>query len=311
MSMDDLRIGAQVFSQLPRVPRRLKSICWTAKRGLILSRHFEGWYFKHQKGQDTLSLIVGIADDGAFIQVVTQETSYRLKYPAEEYHKDKTIKLAGSEFSRNGIRLSIHHNDLVLTGHLDYDHLTPIRGDIMGPFRFLPMQCKHTVISMNHTLTGKIFLNGKEIDYTGGKGYIEGDSGRSFPKSYTWVQCNDFVENCSIMASVARIPFACVWFWGCICVVYLDGAEYLLATYRGAKIKHRDEKQLVLVQKDLSLQIRFLQPDPGHLLDAPNKGKMERSVRETPGAPAYFEFRQDNRVLFQGESRFASYEYLI
>lgn len=276
-----------------------------------MGRYFEGWYFKHQKGKETLAIIPGRADDGAFIQVLTQEGSFYIPYPLEEYRKDKTVRLADSHFARNGIRLSIHHRDLELTGHLHYHHLTPIHGNIMGPFQFLPMQCRHTVISMNHILTGKVLMNGKELDFTGGKGYIEGDSGRSFPKSYTWVQCNDFTEDCSIMASVAHIPFACSWFWGCICVVWLNGKEYRLATYLGAKIRHRDEQKLVLVQKEFTLKVLFLQPHSGHLLNAPHKGEMRHRIREVPGAPAYFEFRQGNRVLFQGESCLASYEHVI
>ncbi len=276
-----------------------------------MGRYFEGWYFKHQKEAETLAIIAGRADDEAFIQVITQECSYRLQYPLEAYRKGTPFRLADSLFGENDIRLSIRHKDLDLTGHLRYDRLTPIHGHIMGPFQLLPMQCRHSVISMNHSLEGQVCLNGKTLDFTGGKGYIEGDSGRSFPKSYTWVQCNDFPESCSIMASVAHIPFAGAWFWGCICVVWLNGVEYRLATYRGASIKHRDERQLVLTQKDLTLRVLFLQPHAGHLLSAPNRGKMDRHIREVPGAPAYFEFRQGNQILFQGESRFASYEHVV
>ena len=244
-----------------------------------MGNYFEGFYFKHQKGPDTLSVIAGRAQDGAFIQVITQETSYRARYPVSAYQKGKGLRLADSFFFRDGIRLSIHQRDLELYGRLHYSGLSPIGGDIMGPFRFLPMQCRHSIISMDHKLTGKVCLNGKETDFTGGRGYIEGDSGRSFPKSYTWVQCNDFTENCSIMASVAHIPFAGSWFWGCICVVWLKGKEYRLASYKGAKIRQRDEKQLVLSQGDLSLKVLFLQPGSGHELDAPRGGKMERRLK--------------------------------
>lgn len=258
-----------------------------------------------------LALIVGRAEDGAFLQVVTGEGAYRARYPASAYRPGKgVIELADSRFSRDGIRLSVHELGLSLTGQLDYGALAPIDGDIMGPFRFLPMQCRHTVISMEHRVTGQVELNGKTHDFTGGKGYIEGDAGRSFPKSYTWVQCNDF-PTCSIMASAAHIPFGWSWFWGCISVVKLGGAEYRLATYRGAKIARRDERQLLLVQKDLSLQVLFLQPGAGHALDAPDRGKMARSIREVPSAPAYFALRQGDRILFQGESRFASYEHVV
>lgn len=275
-----------------------------------MNRYFEGWFFKHQKGRETLSVIAGRAADGAFVQVITGERAYRVRYPIEAYDKGETLRLADNHFGRNGIRLSVHENDLELTGQLDYSGITPIDGDIMGPFRFLPMQCRHAVVSMNHSLGGKVSLNGRELDFTGGKGYIEGDSGRSFPKSYTWVQCNDFDRDCSIMASAARIPFAGLRFWGCVCVVWLDGVEYRLATYRGARIKRRDEGQLLLTQRDLSLHVRFLESHAGHLLDAPEQGRMKRGIHEVSAAPACFEFRQGDRILFEGESRFASYEHV-
>lgn len=275
-----------------------------------MGNRFEGWYFKHQKGPETLALIAGRAGDGAFLQAVTREGACRVRYPVSAYRRGKSLRLADCRFSRDGISLSVSGGDLELTGRLRYGGLSPVRGSIMGPFRFLPMQCRHEIVSMNHDVAGKIRLNGKEFDFTGGKGYIEGDSGRSFPKSYTWVQCNHFAGNCSIMASAAQIPFAWSWFWGCICVVWLDGVEYRLATYRGAQIKRRDEGQLLLVQKDLSLNVLFPHPPCGYALDAPNRGRMKRIVREAPCTTARFEFRRGDRVLFREESPFASYEYV-
>ncbi|WRS26212.1 tocopherol cyclase family protein [Oscillospiraceae bacterium MB08-C2-2] len=276
-----------------------------------MSSFFQGWYFKHQKDAETLSIIAGRAEESAFMQVITQEGSYRVPYPLSAYRKERSLWLAGNYFSPSGIHLAVSHKDLELTGTLRYTDLSPAEGDIMGPFRFLPMQCRHVVISMNHTLTGKLRLNGRELDFTGGRGYIEGDSGHSFPKSYTWVQCNHFKQNCSIMASVAHIPFAGSWFWGCICVVWLDGVQYRLATYRGAEIKWRDHEQLWLTQKDLSLKIRFLEPAAGHVLDAPFEGKMDRLIRETPATPASFEFKQGDQILFEEESKFASFEHVL
>lgn len=276
-----------------------------------MSSYFEGWYFKHQKERQTLAVIAGRADDGAFVQIITQDGSYHVSYPLSDYHRGKSLRISDNEFSSEGILLCIHHKNIELNGCLRYDHLTPISKDIMGPFRFFPMQCRHTVISMNHQLTGSIRLNGKDMDFTGGKGYIEGDSGRSFPKSYTWVQCNHFDQDCSMMASAAQIPFGFCRFWGCICVVCIDRTEYRLATYHGAKIQYRDERKLVLTQKDLTLSVLFLQPHDGFSLTAPTKGKMARSIREVPDAPAYFEFRQGDRILFQGKSLSASCEHVF
>ena len=56
--------------------------------------------------------------------------------------------------------------------------------------------------------------------------YVEKDWESSFPSEYTWIQCNDFGErDCSVMASVADIPFMGTNFRGCICCVYVDGRD--------------------------------------------------------------------------------------
>ena len=201
-----------------------------------MSGRFEGWYYKHQTNGKTLALIPGKAEDNAFVQVVTDELAYNIPYSLDEYSIDNDIlRVGGNIFSKSGVTLDIQHPELTLNGEIKYSNLTPIRGDIMGPFRFFPMECRHGVVSMNHSLYGAAMLNDETYDFTDGRGYIESDSGRSFPSGYTWVQCNDF-ENCSIIVAVARIPFYGLKFWGCICVVYLNGREYRLATYNGVKI---------------------------------------------------------------------------
>ena len=53
----------------------------------------------------------------------------------------------------------------------------------------------------------------------GGLGYIEKDSGISFPCSYLWLQCSDFPKPCSLMLSIAHVPFCASSFRGCICAV--------------------------------------------------------------------------------------------
>jgi len=202
--------------------------------GMSNNNQFEGWYFKHQASGNSLAIIPGKSLDSAFILVVSNYNSYHIPYPLNEYHKNENhqvfhLRIGDSIFTHTGIFLNIHHPDLALTGEIAYTNLTPIENDIMGPFRFFPMECRHGVVSMNHNLKGSVILNGEQQDFTSGKGYIESDSGRSFPKWYTWMQCNAFDSDVSIMASVAQIPFYGLHFWGCICVVWLNGREYRLA----------------------------------------------------------------------------------
>ncbi|MCL2399663.1 MAG: hypothetical protein FWC91_07990 [Defluviitaleaceae bacterium] len=271
---------------------------------------FEGWYYKHYANGKSLAVIPGCASDGAFVLVVTNDRSYHIPYPLSEYRDNDTLQVGDNTFTSSGVTLNICHPELTLTGEITYTNLTPICSDIMGPFRFFPMECSHGVVSMSHSLCGTIKLNGEEQDYTDGKGYIESDSGRSFPKWYTWVQCNDFGQNCSIMASVARIPFYGLRFWGCICVVWLNEREYRLATYNGVKILKCDRGILELKQGKYRLIIT-VDEQIAQELPAPKLGKMQHFIRETLSCPSRFRFMEGDNCLFDEKSDNASYEYMM
>ena len=242
--------------------------------------------------------------------MLTESRSYYIEYPLSEYHKGDIIRVGASTFSQCGITLDIRRPEITLIGEIDYSGLTPIRSDIMGPFKFFPMECRHAIISMRHALSGVLTLNGDELDFTGGVGYIESDSGRSFPSGYAWVHSGDFARECSVMASVARIPFYGLRFWGCICVVWLNGREYRLATYNGAKILRRQRGEIELRQGKYSLVVS-VDDIAGHKLPAPQSGKMDRHIRETLSCPAWFRFMEGNCCLFEGGSDYASYECML
>lgn len=265
---------------------------------------FEGWYYKHQTGGHTLAVIPGRSKDGAFIQMVTESGSYNESYDLRDYRREGgRLWIGGNEFSSERMRLDMPN----IKGELRYGSVTPIRGDIMGPFRFFPMECRHGIVSMKHTVSGSLVVNGETVCFDGGSGYIETDSGRSFPDAYTWVQCNDFQRNCSIMASAALIPFAGLRFWGCIAVIWIDGREYRLATYHGAKIACRESNRLILKQGGFSLEVET-DCAAGRELYAPRQGAMSRTIYECAACPAHFRFTLGKTPLFAGEG-LAGYEY--
>jgi len=282
-----------------------------------MSRYFEGWYYKHQVNADvtggskSLAVIPGRASDSAFVLVITENKSYHIPYPLSEYYKDSDqLRVGNNTFTSSGISLDIKGPDIILSGDIMYTGLTLINGDIMGPFRFFPMECRHGVLSMNHSLHGEIIMDSERLNFTGGKGYIESDSGRSFPKWYTWVQCNAFDADCSIMTSIARIPFYGLRFWGCICVVWLNGREYRLATYKGVKIL-RCQKGVIELKQGRYRLIISIDENAGQQLPAPHFGKMNRFIRETLSCPAHFRFMDGDSCLFDGRSDLASYEYMM
>ncbi|MDR0293105.1 MAG: hypothetical protein LBH95_03000 [Oscillospiraceae bacterium] len=273
------------------------------------SGYFEGWYHKHQARGGSLAVIPGRADGGAFVQVVTDNGSYNISYPLSEYDRRDVLTVGGNRFSRSGVTLGISRPELTLTGEIRYTDLTPIRGDIMGPFRFIPMECRHEIVSMRHRLTGSVLLNGNTLDFSDGIGYIESDRGRSFPDAYAWVHCNSFEGDASIVASAARIPFCGGRFWGCICVVWLNGREYRLATYRGAKIRRCEPGILELRQGKYRLTVTADTHD-GQPLAAPSLGAMDRVIYEDLSCPARFRFTEGGHVLLDETSAHTSYEYV-
>lgn len=274
-----------------------------------MSRYFEGWYHKLQRDGKTLALIPGFAEDGTFVQVLTDEESYYIPYSSGTVADDNRVTIGRNHFSPEGCELHIDSPELSLHGEVHYENLTPLRSDIMGFFRFFPMQCRHGVISMHHRLEGQLYLNDKTYDFNQGTGYIEKDSGRSFPQHYTWIQCNDFEEKCSIMAAVAHIPFGLFSFPGCICVVHHGNKEYRLATYNGVKIRFCEEGKIHLSQGPYRLVIDVPSYKANHLY-APNLGSMGRSVHECASCRARFRFYHGNTPLFDKYSDHASYEYV-
>lgn len=262
-----------------------------------MRNYFDGYYFKHQKGEHTLCVIAGCAGTEKFIQVITNDFSVKVPFSKGNY------------FSEEGIRLNIQTPRISLAGAIRYQKLTPIKYDIMGPFRFFPMECRHGIVSMYHRLEGKVQLNGEVIDFTNGVGYIEKDSGRSFPSSYIWIHANDFPkQKCSIMASAANIPFCGMHFQGCICVIWYKGREYRFATYLGAKVLLCTKNRILVKQGKYLMEIRISDSYARKLI-APQKGQMTRMIREAVSCPAEFILYKENKCVFHLYSHHASFEY--
>ncbi|MFA9377914.1 MAG: tocopherol cyclase family protein [Lachnotalea sp.] len=266
--------------------------------------YFEGWYYKQvtADGKNTVSFIPGVNFDksGAksFIQCLYLNqnnglNAYTIHYPIGAFStKDNTfsISIKNSMFSMDSIKLDINSEKLKVKGNVKLMNLTPIETsalnpNIMGFFSYVPfMECKHGLISMSHQLSGTLNVNGEEIDFTGGKGYIEKDWGRSFPNSYVWIQSNHFEDRTTgLFCSVATIPFLSFSFTGFICNLIHQGKEYRFATYNGSKliINERTDKivNLELRNKRYHLEIKGEAVLFKKLL-APKMGTMDKTIKE-------------------------------
>lgn len=263
------------------------------------SDKFEGWYFKLQKGDSVIAFIPSVhrTDKGiyAMLQIVTDHGDYTFRFDEFEFVKPFGLKLGSSEFSECGIMLDIDGDGFSATGEISFGEFTPAKGDIMGPFGFLPrMECRHGIISMRHALSGSLTINGVEYNFDGGTGYIEKDSGRSFPSDYCWT--HGMNDDFSIMAAVAKIPYLGLRFRGCICNVLYKGKEYRLATYNGGKAQTNGDNIKIKKGRYL-LEITALER-LDHALAAPDMGDMTRTIHESPACKVRYRFTEKGNVIF-------------
>lgn len=294
--------------------------------------YFEGWYFKHQKKKNTICFIPGMQVDkegnaSAFIQIIDRKNSFFIKYPIEEYERHREglyVRIGENLFTARGIKLNINKKGIMVKGKIRYGELSPIGYPIMGPFAYLPMMgCKHEIVSMNHSLRGSLIVQGRKISFDDGNGYIEGDRGSTFPKSYFWTQCNSFRrKNSSITAAVADINFLSksnkTWIpnfikerpvRGCLALIHHEGKTYRLATYLGAGVVALGDGVVCLRQGKKSLLITTGIRKPRKLL-APNNGEMSRKIYEDVSCYARYRFFIRGTKVFDLRSSHASLEYV-
>ncbi|MBK7869980.1 MAG: hypothetical protein IPJ74_04445 [Saprospiraceae bacterium] len=288
--------------------------------------YFEGWYFKIVDPAErfAFAIIPGISygKDGethAFIQVLDGKKCTATYHEFEHNAfrpSDKTfeLELDGNFFSPDSIKLNLP----ALQGELHWQDRYPwpkMLGapGIMGWYSFVPfMECYHGVVSVHHTLQGRLRVYDEEVDFNGGKGYIEKDWGESFPNSWIWMQANHFDAKhpVCLSASVAKIPWLGSHFIGYIVGFLLDQKLYRFATYTGAMMKANfDENTVRLSFKDRKnrLEIIAYKAEGGDLM-SPISGNMIGKVNESMQAKIEVQLFEGERVIFSGEGRNAGLE---
>ncbi|MBQ8545557.1 MAG: hypothetical protein IJ437_01310 [Clostridia bacterium] len=279
-----------------------------------MREYFCGWYFKCQSSKKALAIIPALhrsrENSSSSIQLITSDGVFNASFPYESFCKHKnsfSIDIENNHFSEKGIDLCLSAPDLKAVGSLKFGAFSPIKYDIMGPFKYVPfMECRHSVVSMKHTVTGKLEINGVSYFFDNDMGYIEGDRGYSFPRKYAWTQC--FFENGSIMLSVASIPIGPFSFTGVIGIIMLDKKEYRLATYLGAKIRKIENGEIIIEQGKMELSVKLINKQALPLF-APVSGAMNRTIHESLSCRASYSFINDGQALISFESDNASFEY--
>lgn len=281
--------------------------------------YFEGWYFKSQNKDQTVAIIPAKHIDkngnySASIQIITDQGAWCTWHPYNQFHKfQNQVRIGYNQFNQQGLTLNLKTDEVTAIGSLTFGKLAPLKYDIMGPFKYIPlMECRHSVFSMTHTVKGSLVINDTEYIFDSGVGYIEGDRGKSFPKVYAWTQClfedTNTKAQSSVMLSVAHIPFAFTNFTGIIGVIQWRGKQYRIATYLGAKAIHIGKGEITIKQGRYRLTTKLINKQEQPLY-APISGGMTRIIHENPSCSVYYQFQENEKTLFEFTSDQASFEY--
>ncbi len=288
--------------------------------------YFEGWYFKIVSRDErcAMAFIPGISmgkggEAHAFVQVMygSECRSAYHRFEAGDfgsYVHSFQVAVGGNQFSAEKMSLQLPD----IQGEIHFKNTNPwpkMLGapGIMGWYSFAPfMECKHGIVSLHHELEGTLRIDGREIDFSGGKGYTEKDWGTSFPRAYVWMQSNHFDthDRVSLMASVAHIPWLHSHFIGFISGFWLDGQLFKFATYTGARkhLKITDE-HVELIFKNRKTELRILASQaPGTALASPLTGEMTGKINESLQATMQVELLENGRRIFEGNGRHAGLE---
>lgn len=282
---------------------------------------FEGWYYKMVSADENskIAIIPGVIlgnDAHAFVQVIDGSdgrTEY-FTFPFDQFHADVPqfrLRIGGNQFDSSRLLVDINQPEGQLLGEINFGQLNPwpvtvFSPGVMGWYAWVPrMECYHGVLSFDHSLQGKITFNGKEMDFSGGRGYIEKDWGRSFPSAWVWFQSNHFknVSAC-ITASVAIIPWIGNSFKGFIVGFWLDGKLHRFTTYQSSKIESLEisDTHVVWVLRNRTHRLKLSAfCAEGGLLRGPTHLDMGRRVMETLNALIHVKLETlQGDVLFDG-----------
>ncbi len=273
---------------------------------------FKGWYFKCSTDNFNIAFIVAMHNncgkESASLQIISNDDVYYFPYKKINFNKStNSIHIGKNVFSPKHIHLDINTDKFNINGDIRFTNHVQLSYDIMGPFKYLPfMQCKHKVYSMSSIVNGTILIQDDIHTFINGKGYIEGDSGYSFPKEYAWTQTH--FPNGSLMLAIAHIPICNLHFTGIIGVIMINNHEYRFATYLGAKSDYIGNNTICISQGNYQLCAKLLESKEYHL-HAPKKGSMSRFIKESAICKAHYCLKHKGKVLLDFESNSASFEY--
>lgn len=289
------------------------------------SRFFECWEHKliSEDGQDIL-IVIGVIILGkeklCYNEVIDGKSgkSYLVKYPINDYKpKNNECRYANTTFSKDGIELNLEDDEFRISGRITFGDLKKFPSNIFSPglmsyYSFLPfMESYFSLISLHHSINGKITINNNVYNFDNGSSYIEKGWGKKFPDSWLMIHCNTFTEsNSSFFLTASPVKVLGATIIGIQCYI-MDGEKLInFSTYKKGKIT-----QFKRVNKTLNIELK----NKTHHLDItviPKKyGRMrvpsfrnkELYVLESSDSIVYINLLQNNNIIQSFEGKNASY----
>lgn len=268
----------------------------------VTKRYFEGWYVKLVSADlsTRYAVIPGIflgPEQGtheAFVQVLDglQGRSWYHRYPVEDFEasdREFLVHVGPNRFSLEGVTLDLPglSGSVSFTQHQGGWPVTLREPGIMGWYGMVPfMECFHGIVSFGHGLTGVLAIDGDDVDFSGGRGYIEKDWGQAFPEGYVWLHSNHIQGHpeASFIGSVAIIPWLRRPFRGFIAGLWHSGRLHKWTTYNKTtetRLEIDDSHvRWALAGPDGTLEVEAARVRGG-ILHAPLRDAMHKRVDET------------------------------
>lgn len=302
--------------------------------------YFEGWYYKlvDKTGDAVLAFIPGISLDKkhktshAFIQVlngITCEYNY-ISLPENKFKAqfdDFRISVGENVFTADFLSLNISSEKTEINGKLSFSSITAYPSvffcpGIMSWLSWFPfLECSHGIINLDYKINGVLNVDGKSIDFSEGRGYLEKDWGRSFPSHWIWMQSNHFSQHGnSFVFSLAKVPLIFFKIKGFFAVLHCFGKTYTFATHNNAFIKYRDIKDrsfsCVIENRRFRLEVEAFKntgkSSNSVLMKAPVNGCMEYKCVEsmTSVIKVKLNSKKTGETVFEDTGKFAGLEIM-
>lgn len=299
------------------------------------SNFFEGWYFKivDKDNLYKFAFIPGISfgqnksENHSFIQIVdSYNNEYKyLRFSENDFkynNKNFKIGVRSNIFSLDKISLNLKYKNKTIKGHLSFKKNIKWKDNLLNPgsmgfYNYLSfMECYSQVCTLNGDIIGKLQVNEELVDFTGGKVYIEKNWGKSFPKSWVWIQSNNFKNpTVSVTCSLATIPFPIKDFRGFLIGVTIGKEFYRFTTMNRSKLTIKNigkDIELIAINKNLKLTLNtYTNRDNFVLCMGPKNGNMIPLVKETLSAKVYMTLEdiKENKIIYKGAGHSCGVEY--